>query len=509
MSEVNNALQKIVKGTGLVFFGTVFSMFCMFLISVIVARYFSTEEYGIFNLVWTILNLAFLIALLGFQSSLTREVAIYKERKPSKLNDLISTSLIIVTINSLILTGILFLNAENISKIFNEPNLIYSLKISAFAIIFCVLIRVIISISRGLGRTKEQVYFQNILNLILFLIFVVVVMILNLEFIYVFFAYLVSQILTFIFLVCEIWRNNLFKFKFSLNLNIGKELLLFSIPLLFSGILGYIMTWADTIMLGYYKSSEVVGLYNAAAPIAKLLSIFLSSTAFLYAPIASQFYAQGKIKEMGRVYQILTKWVFLLTLPTFALMFLFPEATIEFFFGAKYVSAALVLQILTLGFMFHTFLGLNGLTLVIIGQPKFNMIGDTFAVISNVILNIFLIPKYGIVGAAVATTVSYVIANVFRSLWLYQKTKIHPFSWNYMKPLAISFVLLGIIKSLHLRVPDIWYAILILAVFLVVCSFLVLLSKSVDKEDVELFLAIGKKLGVDMKIIKRVLERFV
>ena len=212
---------------------------------------------------------------------------------------------------------------------------------------------------------------------------------------------------------------------------------------------------------------------------------------------------------MGRVYQILTKWVFLLTLPTFALMFLFPEATIEFFFGAKYVSAALVLQILTLGFMFHTFLGLNGLTLVIIGQPKFNMIGDTFAVISNVILNIFLIPKYGIVGAAVATTVSYVIANVFRSLWLYQKTKIHPFSWNYMKPLAISFVLLGIIKSLHLRVPDIWYAILILAVFLVVCSFLVLLSKSVDKEDVELFLAIGKKLGVDMKIIKRVLERFV
>ena len=57
--------------------------------------------------------------------------------------------------------------------------------------------------------------------------------------------------------------------------------------------------------------------------------------------------------------------------------------------------------------------------------------------------------------------------------------------------------------------PDIWYAILILAVFLVVCSFLVLLSKSVDKEDVELFLAIGKKLGVDMKIIKRVLERFV
>ena len=61
--------------------------------------------------------------------------------------------------------------------------------------------------------------------------------------------------------------------------------------------------------------------------------------------------------------------------------------------------------------MFHTFLGLNGVSLVVIGQPKLNMFRNTFAVILNIVLNVLLIPKYGTVGAGVATAVSYLVAK--------------------------------------------------------------------------------------------------
>ncbi|WP_367883079.1 MATE family efflux transporter [Thermococcus peptonophilus] len=216
----------------------------------------------------------------------------------------------------------------------------------------------------------------------------------------------------------------------------------------------------------------------------------------------------------GRVYQILTKWVFLLTLPPiFAVMFLFPKATISFLFGEKYVSAAPALQILSLGgFMFHTFLGLNGMTLIVIGKPKLNMVGgDTFAVVSNISLNLALIPpRYGMVGAAVATAVSYFVANVFRSYWLYKMTGIHPFSWNYVKPLGISFLLLGVLKWLNLDVEDIWHAIPVLVVFLAVYALLVLLSRSIDREDVELLLTVEKRLGINLGgRIKKILRKFV
>jgi len=343
----------------------------------------------------------------------------------------------------------------------------------------------------------------------MFLLLVISGMLLNLDFNFVFLAYIISQAFTLLALMVDVSKMKILRFRFYLDLALGKELIAFSIPLLFTGILGFVMTWADTLMLGYYKGSEAVGLYNSASPIAKLLPIFLSSASFLYVPLASGFYARRKLGEMGRVYQILTKWVFLLTLPLFALMFLFPEAVIVFFFGKKYVPAAPSLQILAIGFMFHTLLGLNGWSLIIAGESRFISLSTFIASVLNVILNALLIPGYGMVGAATATSVSYLVSNLLNSIRLYQKTKIHPFSQNYVKPLIISFILLVMIKVLHLNVPNIWYAVPVLVAFLAVYSLLVLLSRSVDREDIDLLLAIERKMGIDLGIIKKILRRFV
>ncbi len=509
MSDVNQALQRIARGTGIVFAGTVISMLFGFLSRAIIARYFSTGEYGVFNLALTILSIALVVATLGFQNALPREVAFYREKELSKLGRLIPTALIIVALNSLMITALLILGSDVVAQFFNETRLKYALKIMALALPFLALRGVIISITQGFGRVREKVYFQNIIYPVLYLILIVVGAILSFPFTYVFFAYVAAQALTLLALVLDVWKIRLFELKFSLDSKLGKKLVIFSVPLLLSGILSFVMNWTDTLMLGYYKSSETVGLYNAASPLARLIPIFLTSAGFLYSPIASQLYAQGKVEEMKRIYQVLTKWVFLLTLPIFAVMLLFPEATIKFFFGAKYVSAASALQILALGFMFHTFLGLNGMSLIVIGDSSFILFSNFISAAFNVLLNTLLIPAYGINGAAVATAVSYFIANVLMSLRLYQKTSIHPFSQSYLKPLIITFVSLAIIRSLPLRVPSIWEALPILAVFLGVYFFLVLLSRSVDKEDVELLLAVEKKLGVNLGIIKKVLGKFV
>ncbi|ASJ06383.1 flippase [Thermococcus pacificus] len=509
MSEASQALQNIARGTGIVFAGTVISMFFGFLSRGVIARYFSTSEYGVFNLALTILSITLVLATLGFPNSLPREVAFYREKEPSRVRDLISTAVVIVAVNSFAIMMFLIFGSGFIAQVFNEERLVYPLKVMAFALPFSALIGAIISISQGFGRVREKVYFQNVVYPVIWLVFVVLLALLSLPFASLFWAYVIAQFLTFLTLILETYRIGLFRFRPSLDVGLGRKLVAFSFPLMFVGILNFLMTWTDTLMLGYYKGSEVVGLYNAATPLARLIPMFLNSAAVIYSPIVTSWYAQEKMAEMKRVYQVLTKWIFLLTLPLFALIFLFPEATISFLFGEKYVSAALALQVLSLGFMFHTFLGLNGMTLIVIGKPKLNMIGDTFAVVSNVALNLALIPSYGMVGAAVATTVSYFVANVFRSYWLYKMTRIHPFSWSYVKPLAIWFVLLGIIKGLNLSVPDIWYAILALLVFMGVYAVLVLLSRSIDKEDIELLLAVEKILGVDFGIIKRVLKRFV
>jgi len=508
MSEASQALQRIARGTGIVFAGTVISMFFGFLSRAVMARFFSRAEYGVFNLALTILSVALVIATMGFQNSLPREVAFYKERKPSRIGSLISTALIIVSLTSLTVMALLVSGSVYVAQVFNEERLIHALKVISLALPFSALIRSFIAISRGFGRVREKVYFQNLLYPLLWFSLIGIGALVKAEFYYVFVAYVVAQAVTFFALVANVFRVGLFK-PGPIDLKLGKELIRFSAPLMLSGIVGFVMTWTDTLMLGYYKTSEVVGLYNAASPLARLIRMFLSSAAFLYPPIVSRLYAQGKIDEMKRTYQILTKWIFLLTLPAFSMMFLFPEVTIGFFFGVKYVSAALALRILALGFMFHTLLSFNWLSLLVIGESSFIMVSGFVSAVFNVILNAFLIPIYGMNGAAIATATSFFVENVLNSLKLYQKTKIHPFGGNSVKPLIISFVLLGLIQSLHLRVLNIWYAIPVLTVFLGVYFFLVLLSRSVDKEDVELLLAIEKKLGVNFEVIKKILRKFV
>lgn len=501
-------MQRIARGAGIVFAGTTISMLFGFLSVVVIARVFSRAEYGVFSLALTILSVLLVIATLGFPNSLPREVAFYREKEPSRIGSLILTALVIVLLTSLAVTLFLVSGSVYIAQVFNEERLIYALKIVSLALPFSALTGTFVAISQGFGRVREKVYFQNLLYPFLWFSLVGIGVIVKVEFYYVFVAYVVAQMIAFFALIADVFRLGLFKLG-SIDLKLGKELVMFSVPLMFTGIAGFVMTWTDTLMVGYYKTSEVVGLYNSATPLAKLLPIFLTSAGFIYPPLATALYAQGKIEELKRVYQVLTKWIFLATLPLFAMMFLFPEATIGFFFGAKYLEASRALQILALGFMFHVLLGLNGLSLVVIKESKFVMYSTLISAVVNVVLNVLLIPTYGIEGAAIATAISYFVTNVLNSFRLYQKTGVQPFSRNYTKVVVSSVAMFALVWILHLKVLNIWYAALVLIVFLVIYFLLVLLSKCVDREDVELLLAIEKRVGIDLGVVRRALERFV
>lgn len=82
MSEASQALQNIARGTGIIFAGTIISMLFGFLSRTIIARYFSTGEYGVFNLALTVLSITLVVVTLGFPNSLPREIAFYKEKEP-------------------------------------------------------------------------------------------------------------------------------------------------------------------------------------------------------------------------------------------------------------------------------------------------------------------------------------------------------------------------------------------------------------------------------------------
>lgn len=243
---------------------------------------------------------------------------------------------------------------------------------------------------------------------------------------------------------------------------------------------------------------------------AQLITTILASSGSIYTPITSSLYSKGLIEEIGRTYQILTKWIFSVTFPMFLVIFLFPETVLNFFYGASYVQAAPALQILALGFMFHTFLGLNDLTLVVMGKTRFLMFTSFLATASNVVLNYALIPSFGMIGAAFASLFSYCIANIVNSSKLYRISKIHPFTVNNAKMVVAGIVLLALIRfSTSFLKIEFWMLFPILLVYLLAYGFLILLTKSFDREDIDLLLAIERKMDVDLSSVKRILKKFV
>ena len=457
-----------------------------------------------------------MISTLGLQSGVTRQIAFFRGKKDSeKVSGIVKSSIQIALIASLFSSIFLFFLSDIISvKAFHSPELSTPLKIFAVAIPFSVLIVIFTSIFQGFDRVEPNVYFQNILRNVLLLLLLGIVILFGLSFIDVVYAYLASIALTCIAFAVYAAKKLPGSVKEE-NANahsLRKELLLFSLPLLAITMLGMIMHWTDTLMLGYFKTPDVVGLYNVALPLANLIPVVLTSMNFLYVPIGSQLYSQNLMDELRRNYAILTKWMFALTLPLFLIILLFPESVLNILFGPRYIQASIALQILALGMFIHTFLGPNGVTLIITGKTRFSMWTSLIGAIMNIALNILLIPTLGIVGAAIASAASLAVINLLKSTGLYLLFRIHPFTKNYIKPILASvllvFVIFTFVKSMFDVIPF-WLLLMLLMLFLGAYGLSILVTKSFDKEDITMLLAIEERLGVDLTSIKNILKRFI
>ncbi|MFC1848236.1 flippase, partial [Chloroflexota bacterium] len=434
---VDETLKKVAKGAAIVFLGTIVGMLLGFGSRIIIVRYITQSEYGIFSLAVVLAGIFSMLATLGLAQGATRYIAYFRGKNElSKIKSVVFSSLGFTLIASIFLSLVLFFASDILStRVFDEPELSTPLKIFSISIPFIVLTGMLITIFRGFDRVDVKVYFQDILHGALFLISLGAIIILGVTFLGVIYASLAATVITCLAVaVYTIIKPPLSMKGGESTGPIGKEMLLFSLPLLGSAMLALIIQWTDTLMLGYFKTASDVGLYNGALPLARLIPIPLASMNFLYVPVLTQLYSKGLTNEMKRSYQVLTKWVFVLSFPLFLILLLFPITILSFLFGYQYAEAAQALRILSFGLMLHTFVGANGMTLMVIGRTRLIMFVSLLGAALNVALNAALIPPLGITGAAIASMAAYIVINSFLLIKLYQLYRIHPFTWNYLKP---------------------------------------------------------------------------
>ncbi|WP_423746931.1 flippase (plasmid) [Haladaptatus sp. SPP-AMP-3] len=218
-----------------------------------------------------------------------------------------------------------------------------------------------------------------------------------------------------------------------------KKVYQYSFTVMFAGIAQYVMIWTDVLVIGWFKSDAVVGHYEAAFQTSVLLSFALISVNAIFPSIVSDLYQRREFDVLEQTYQSIVKWVSSLTLLAALFMGIYAQEILSIF-GTSFETATEILIVLIFGRVVLSAAGPCGYLLSMAGQERLETTNVILVSILNLCLNVIGVTNYGILGAAVATTISVSVLNLLRVIELYFLLDINPFSKNslYGFPVVIA-----------------------------------------------------------------------
>jgi O-antigen/teichoic acid export membrane protein len=511
---LNESLKKVVKGVGFGFIGAFIGRIFGYFTRIVLARFLGADYYGLLNLGLAVFGIATAIAALGLGSGVVRYVSYHKGRgEEGKIKGTIYSALKITLPVAFAFSFLLYLGSDWLAlHVFHDAALSPVLKIFSFAIPFTIVARDFISATIGFQDLKYNIYVHDISENALRLSAIVILLSLGFGIVGAAWGWCIATMTT-PFLAFYFLEKRVFHFLRTKKKpeRMGKELLSFSWPLVFVGFSGLLLEWTDTLMLGYFCTSSEVGIYNAALPTARLIQTIPGIFAVIFMPVISELFARGRYEDIKHMYSIVTKWILSLVIPASLLMVLFAPAVLRVIFGTDYIGGASALVILTAGYLFFSFFGLTDPILGAYGQTKIIMSCIFLTATLNVILNMYLIPIYGIAGAALATSSSFAFWGIVQFLFVHRITKLQPFRFNYLKPVGASILAILIIYPLtkYLIGPSFFALVGMLFAFILIYFFMLLVIKGFEEEDLMIMRAIDQRLGTKSNLVREVIKRFL
>ncbi len=435
---------EVAKGGGITMLTAVTGQGVRFCFQIMLSHFLGAKDYGIYTLARSVLEIANRVALMGLQNGMVNFLAIFKgQADESRLRGAILYSMGMVAIASSVV-AILLWHSSNwmATMVFGEPSLAGVIRGFAVALPFYALFTLLAFCSRGLRNMKYYSGMRDVVHPIGNFLLVLSAFLTGMRLEGAVFGFIISTVLCFILMGRLIFK--LFPELFSIGDGLvfeSKRIVYYSLTLLLLGFSQLFLRYTDRLMLGHFESPYEVGIYNAAAVVAYKMTFFQMAFNSIFAPVIADLYGRGERDEMVRIFKTVTKWTVLLSLPVF-LTFVFWGSFILSLFGGEFVDGKPVLVVLSVSELVNVTVGPVGYMLVMTGRHVLEFVNSWILGITNILLNLILIPKYGAVGAALATGFSIAAVNVLRLIEVNRILHCHPYRLDTLKPFA-SFAVVG------------------------------------------------------------------
>lgn len=402
----------------------------------------STEEIGLINLIVSVGLLFAQLSNLGAINAITKFLPFFRDNSEQK-QSFLQLNIIFVFAGILLFTSIILLLRGQIVNYYSEKSALFVdyyywiIPIGIANVFFLVF------------ETYLRSLFKNILSVFLyeFLLRVIVTILLTLLafdflnfnqfFVIHALVYFIPSFILFVYL----YRINELKFT-SATLKISRKFkkIIFSFSLFsYSNSIGVLIVMTmDAMMITYYLGLKETGVYTTIIYLTSALQIPYKSLMRVSTPLIPQYWKEKNLDKIAELYKKVSTISLIVGLFMFLLIWT-SRYELFSFLPSEFLVGIWVFLFLMIGRILDMYFGLNGWIFITSKKYKYDLVFTFILLILVFILNVLLIPIYGIIGAAISTGFALIVYNLGRMLFVYFVYDIHPFKWNQLKIILLFF----------------------------------------------------------------------
>lgn len=388
-----------------------------FIIFIFIPRALGPKDYGILAVTLSILSFFMLFADFGISASSSKFIAQYVKKDKSQIRNIIK-DVLQLRLSILAIACIFgYITINLFTKTFEIPELSETLLVGIFLVLFWTFTEHLKKLFQGFHRLKFN-FFITIVEfsskIALSLLLVSYYGLLG-----ILFAFLVAYMLSTIVGLFYTYKHFYCMFEESSYKSYKKDLIDYAFPMMIISVSFYVFTEIDTIILGLFSTSTEVGYYSAGKQMTRYLPIFAAGFGIALGPMYAHI-SKENIIDLRKTYYKTLRILSCLYLIVSILLFIFAKEIVLLLYGIDYIPSIIILRILVINMFFMAISSIVSQLIDYMGIAKSRATALVIFGLLNIFLNILLIPKFGGIGAALATTASYVPYVLF-NLFICQK----------------------------------------------------------------------------------------
>jgi O-antigen/teichoic acid export membrane protein len=401
----------------------------------VVARQVGASSFGAFTLGLTITAVLAGIAPLGRDQAVVRYVAIYRgQGAPRRVRGTVRFGVRATLGFGSLLTAAMLVLATPAASVFHDDRLGTLLRVLAFAIPLTATTDLVLGSVQAHTRVASTMLIRSFATPTLRVLAAMVALLMADSVVAVAVAYTLGEGVALGMAVLTA-RRVLPGPEVGRAEAPGQEVTRFARPLAANRLLSSVNNKTEVFFLGALRAAGHVALFAAARRFTVVAGSIFAAVNMLFNPMASDLYAAGQREQLVRLYKTASRWVFSIGFLVFLVQVLFGRLLLGAF-GREFHGASLALTILACGQLVNYATGTAGSMLLNIGRSRLALANSVGALALSVVLDLVLVARYGLIGAAVANSTALAALQLARLTEVWWITGMHPYSASLVKPVG-------------------------------------------------------------------------